>query len=114
MLFTGVIDGNKILGAICLYLLLGLIWAVLFTLLQLELSGSFQAMQHHNQWYVLFPDFVYFSFVTMTTLGFGDIAPTLPIARFLVYLEAIVGQFYLAILAASLVGSRMSTLSNKH
>jgi len=114
VLFTGVIDGNKILGAICLYLLLGLIWAVLFTLLQLELSGSFQAMQHHNQWYVLFPDFVYFSFVTMTTLGFGDIAPTLPIARFLVYLEAIVGQFYLAILVASLVGSRMSTLSNKH
>ena len=114
VLFTGVIDGNKILGAICLYLLLGLIWAVLFTLLQLELSGSFQAMQHNNQWYVLFPDFVYFSFVTMTTLGFGDIAPTLPIARFLVYLEAIVGQFYLAILVASLVGSRMSTLSNKH
>ena len=114
VLFTGVIDGNKILGAICLYLLLGLIWAVLYTLLQLELSGSFQAIQHNNQWYVLFPDFVYFSFVTMTTLGFGDIAPTLPIARFLVYLEAIVGQFYLAILVASLVGSRMSTLSNKH
>ncbi len=114
VLFTGEIDGNKILGAICLYLLLGLIWAVLFTLLQLEFSGSFQAMQHSNQWFMLFPDFVYFSFVTITTLGFGDISPTLPIARFLVYLEAIIGQFYLAILVASLVGSRMSTLSNKH
>ena len=108
VLFTGKIDGNKILGAICLYLLLGLIWAVLYTLLQLELPGSFQAMQQNKQWFMLFPDFVYFSFVTMTTLGFGDISPLLPVSRFLVYLEAIVGQFYLAILVASLVGSHMS------
>ena len=49
----------------------------------------------------------------MTTLGFGDISPNLPVARFLVYLEAIVGQFYLAILVASLVGSRMSNISSK-
>ena len=112
VLFTGKIDGNKILGAICLYLLLGLIWAVLYTLLQLEFPDSFQTMQKHTQWFMLFPDFVYFSFVTMTTLGFGDISPNLPVARFLVYFEAIVGQFYLAILVASLVGSRMSNQSN--
>jgi len=113
VLFTGKIDVNKILGAICLYLLLGLIWAVLFTLLQLAFPDSFQAMQHNNQWFMLFPDFVYFSFVTMTTLGFGDISPNLPVARFLVYLEAIIGQFYMAILVASLVGSRMASLSSK-
>lgn len=111
VLFTGKIDGNKILGAICLYLLLGLIWAVLYTLLQLEYPSSFQSMQANTQWYLLFPDFVYFSFVTMTTLGFGDISPNLPVARFLVYFEAVVGQFYLAILVASLVGSRMSEQS---
>ncbi len=114
VLFTGEIDGNKILGAICLYLLMGLIWAVLYTLLQLNFPSSFQMMQQNSQWFMLFPDFVYFSFVTMTTLGFGDISPNLPVARFLVYLEAIVGQFYLAILVASLIGSRMSTISNKH
>jgi hypothetical protein len=114
VLFTGDIDFNKILGAICLYLLLGLIWAVSYTLMQLNLPDSFQSMQHNSKWFLLFPDFVYFSFVTMTTLGFGDISPNLPVARFLVYLEAIVGQFYLAILVASLVGSRMSTLSSKH
>jgi len=113
VMFTGKIDGNKILGAICLYLLLGLIWAVLYTLLQLEFSDSFQMMQQNKQWFMLFPDFVYFSFVTMTTLGFGDISPNLPVARFLVYLEAIIGQFYMAILVASLVGSRMSNISNK-
>lgn len=112
VLFTGIIDGNKILGAICLYLLMGLIWALLYTLIQLDFPNSFNNMKETDQWYVLFPDFVYFSFVTITTLGFGDISPTLPVARFLVYLEAVVGQFYLAILVASLVGSRMSSISN--
>ena len=108
VLFTGDIDGNKILGAICLYLLMGLIWAVLYTLVQLTLPGSFTNISSNSAWFTLFPDFIYFSFVTITTLGFGDISPLLPVSRFLVYMEAIVGQFYLAILVASLVGSHMS------
>ncbi len=113
VLFTGEIDGNKILGAICLYLLMGLIWAILYTLMQLTFIDAFQNLGESKQWFTLFPDFIYFSFVTLTTLGFGDISPVQPVARFLVYLEAIVGQFYLAILVASLVGSRMSLISNK-
>jgi len=108
VLFTGDIDGNKILGAICLYLLMGLIWAVIYTLVELTLADSFTNTNATSQWYTLFPDFIYFSFVTITTLGFGDVSPTLPLSRFLVYLEAVVGQFYLAILVASLVGSHMS------
>jgi hypothetical protein len=108
VMFTGDIDGNKILGAICLYLLMGLIWAVLYTLVQLSFPGSFTNISGDSAWFTLFPDFIYFSFVTITTLGFGDISPLLPISRFLVYFEAIVGQFYLAILVASLVGSHMS------
>lgn len=108
VLFTGDIDGNKILGAICLYLLMGLIWAVLYTLVQLSFPGSFTNISSDSAWFTLFPDFIYFSFVTITTLGFGDISPQLPISRFLVYFEAIVGQFYMAILVASLVGSHMS------
>ncbi|MFQ3210540.1 MAG: voltage-gated potassium channel [Colwellia sp.] len=108
VMFTGDIDSNKILGAICLYLLMGLIWAVLYTLVQLSFPNSFTNINNSNEWFTLFPDFIYFSFVTITTLGFGDISPLLPISRFLVYFEAIVGQFYLAILVASLVGSHMS------
>ena len=114
VLFTGDIDGNKILGAICLYLLMGLIWAVLYTLIQLTFPGSFTNISSNNEWFSLFPDFIYFSFVTITTLGFGDISPLLPISRFLVYFEAIVGQFYLAILVASLVGSHMSNFGANH
>jgi len=107
VLFTGDIDNNKILGAICLYLLMGLIWGIFYTLIQLTFSDSFNNINSSNEWFSLFPDFIYFSFVTLTTLGFGDISPNLPLARFLVYLEAIVGQFYLAILVASLVGSHI-------
>jgi len=113
VLFTGDIDGNKILGAICLYLLMGLIWAVLYTLVQLSFVDAFTNTSNHSAWFTLFPEFIYFSFVTITTLGFGDISPLLPISRFLVYFEAIVGQFYLAILVASLVGSHMSNFGGQ-
>ncbi len=114
VMFTGEIDGNKILGAICLYILLGLIWSLLYTLIHLASFQAFNGMSDSKLWYQTMPDFIYFSFVTLTTLGFGDISPAMPITRFLVYFEAIVGQFYLAILVASLVGSKMSTASQKH
>ena len=114
VLFSGEITGNNILGAICLYLLMGLIWATTYTLLQISFDQSFSSLSETTAWYSLFPDFVYFSFVTITTLGFGDISPTLPLARFFVYLEAIVGQFYLAILVASLVGTRMSVIAKEN
>ena len=113
VLFTGAITGNKILGAICLYLLMGLIFAIIYTLLSLSFNDAFNNMSNPTEWYSLFPDFIYFSFVTLTTLGFGDISPNLPLAKFLVYLEAIIGQFYLAVLVASLVGQRMSDMSHK-
>ena len=53
-------------------------------------------------------EWLYFSFVTMTSLGYGDISPVSAIARALAYLEAVSGQFYIAILVAGLVGAHMS------
>ena len=47
---------------------------------------------------------LYYSFVTLTTLGYGDITPIHPVARTLAYLEAVIGQLYIAVLIASLVG----------
>lgn len=113
VLFTGEIDGNKILGAICLYLLMGLIWAVVYTLIELNFPTSFTNIKGTSEWFTLFPNFIYFSFVTITTLGFGDISPLLPMSKVIVYLEAVVGQFYLAILVASLVGSHMTSVDKK-
>ena len=59
-------------------------------------------------WLESIPEFIYFSFVSLTTLGYGDISPATPVSRFVVYLEAIAGQLYLAIMIAGLVGISIS------
>lgn len=97
------VDLNSMLGAFCVYLLLGLIWALLFSLLHqygyAEFSGNV-----HGSGREAFPNLVYFSFVSLASLGYGDITPIGGLAKTLAYLEAVVGQFYLAVLVASLVG----------
>jgi len=110
VLFSGPIDGNKIVGAICIYLLMGLIWALLYLFIAQTIPEAFNGLEQ-MVWYDNFADVAYFSFVTLTTLGYGDISPIVPIARFLVYMEAIVGVFYMAILVASLIGIRISALN---
>jgi voltage-gated potassium channel len=107
VLFPGDVTGNTIVGAICVYLLLGMIWALLYALLEALMPGSFRGLTDTgtNQ---VFMDLLYFSFVSLTTMGFGDITPTLPFARYLTFMEGIVGQLYLAIMVSSLVGVRVS------
>ena len=107
VLFTGSIDGNKIVGAICIYLLLGLVWAMLYLLISELWPSAFNGFEQ-AVWTENFFAAIYYSFVTLTTLGYGEITPVLPIARFLAFTEAIIGVFYIAILVASLVGVRMS------
>jgi len=109
VLFSGTIDSNKIVGAICIYLLMGLIWSMLYLLLAQTIPGAFNGLEQ-RVWYDNFADVTYYSYVTLTTLGYGDISPVAPVARFLVYMEAIVGVFYMAILVASLIGIRISKL----
>lgn len=106
------IDRNKIVGAVCLYLLLGMIWTTLFLIAEELQPGSFNGLRP-DYWYNNFSDAVYFSFVTLTTLGYGDITPALPLPRFLVYMEAVIGQFYLAIMVASLVAMQISARLNE-
>ena len=109
VLFTGPIDGNKIVGAICIYLLMGLVWALAYLLIAQAVPGAFNGLDQ-SPWYDNFADASYYSYVTLTTLGYGDISPVAPVARFLVYMESIVGVFYMAILVASLVGIRTSAM----
>ncbi|HEC27722.1 MAG TPA: two pore domain potassium channel family protein [Gammaproteobacteria bacterium] len=107
VLFTGTIDIHKIVGAVCIYLLLGLIWALMYLLIAEAAPDAFNGLQQ-APWYDNFSQLSYYSFVTLTTLGYGDISPVSPIAQFLAYMEAIVGIFYTTILVASLIGARMS------
>lgn len=112
ILFQGSVDLNKIIGAICIYILLGLTWAFGYLLVEEIFAGSmdgFPATDWHNN----LQDAVYYSFVTLTTLGYGEITPVQPLARFLAYMEALTGQFYIAILVASLIGIRLASMHDK-
>lgn len=106
ILFSGKIDNNKLIGSVALFLLLGLMWAVTYLIL-VELDPlSFHGLEA-IKWEDNFSNSAYFSFVTLTTLGYGDITPVTPIAKTLVYLESIVGVFYMAVVVSSLVSSNL-------
>jgi hypothetical protein len=107
VLLTGAVDFNKIIGSICIYLLIGMAWAVAYLLAERLFPDSVPALSGDN-WREHVQDALYFSYVTLTTLGYGDISATQPLARYLAYMQAIVGQFYVAIVVASLIGARMS------
>lgn len=102
------LSANRIIGAVCVYLMLGVIWALTYSLLEAAIPGSFTGLSVQAADSKWDPDWVYFSFVTLTTLGYGDILPVNSSARSLAYFEAIVGQFYLAVLVAGLVGAYLS------
>ncbi|MCK8046701.1 potassium channel family protein [Shewanella sp. 1CM18E] len=107
ILFSGSVDGNKIVGSIALFLLLGLMWALVYLLI-LALSPQAFSGVEHSVWGQNFSQMAYFSFVTLTTLGYGDISPNTPFAQVAVYMEAIAGVFYMAIVVASLVSAGMA------
>jgi len=105
VLLTGEVDLNIIVGSVALYLLIGMIWSILFTIL-LEFSPDALNGIDAGMWYDNYPLTTYFSFVTLTTLGYGDISPATPVAQVMVTLEAVMGMFYLAVIVASLIGGR--------
>jgi len=99
----GRVTGEKIAAAICAYMLLGVLWALLYSLLYSLSAGSFNIEKPEMS------DFVYYSFVTLSTVGYGDITPLTASARALAYVEAITGQIYLAVLVAGLVGMHITS-----
>ena len=112
VLFVGEIDLNSVIGSLSLYLLLGLIWAVIYVILLVINPSSFSGIDMQS-WDQIFPRVIYYSYVTLTTLGYGDILPTTHIAEFFVYMEAIAGVFYMAIIVASLVSIHITQPKHK-
>ena len=99
------VDANTLFAAINAYLLIGLTFAFGYMAVDALVPGSFDHSQilmgDANE---AFESFLYFSYVTLTTLGFGDITPQSLEAGAFVYTEAMIGQLYLAVLVARLVG----------
>ena len=104
VLLSDEVKTNIIVGALAIYLLLGLIWATLYELVLLFFPLAINGIDPVGS-VNTFPESVYFSYVTLATLGYGDITPAMPLTRTLAYLEAIAGTFYLAIVVASLIGA---------
>jgi voltage-gated potassium channel len=105
VLLTGEVDLNVIVGSVALYLLIGYIYALFYTIL-LEFSPNALNGVEAGLWYDNLSITTYFSFVTLTTLGYGDISPSTSVAQVIVILEAVTGMFYLAVIVASLIGGR--------
>ncbi len=106
------VSGDAIFGAICGYLLLGIIWSLLYSAAETASPGSFRLPEtKSSQAAAARPDrgtFAYYSFITLATVGYGDVTPTTPLARNLAWMEAVTGQFYLAVLVAGLVGFQVT------
>jgi hypothetical protein len=101
----GPVTGHRIRGAIVVYLLLGALWALLYQMVALTTPAAFRLPESvaGGDPDALQRLMTYYSFVTLTTTGYGDITPVHPVARTLAMLEALVGQLYPAITLARLV-----------
>jgi hypothetical protein len=94
------VTADTVYAALCVYLLLGLIWAMLYRSMEQVSPGSIQFSLDEP----LARQCIYYSYVTLTTLGYGDVTPLSATARSLSFVEALMGQLYLAVLVARLVG----------
>lgn len=106
ILFTNTTASNAIAGTLAVYLLLGLIWATLYAITLYFIPDAFKGITlapEVDAW----PRVLYFSYVTLATLGYGDISPAVPMSKTLAYLQAVAGTFFLAIVVASLIGDRL-------
>jgi hypothetical protein len=101
---------QTVLGALCIYILIGLVFANADYGVQLVSGSSFFAQPgHHGP-----ADFAYFSYVTMATVGYGDLSPATGLPRTNAVLEALIGQIFLVVLVARLVGMYTPTFRWAH
>lgn len=103
------ITTDSVYGAFCGYFMVGLAFGHLFEVIELLHPNSLRgeglsSATTDARMHILL---TYFSFITLTTVGYGDITPNSDTVRGLVMLEAIVGQFYIAVLIADLIGKRV-------
>lgn len=102
----GPVTHHRIQGAVAVLLLLGLVWAHAYELLHLIHPDAFSGAVGNAPGA---PTWIYYSFVTLTTMGYGDITPVHPIARALAISEALTGQLYIAVTLARLMALHVST-----
>jgi hypothetical protein len=107
----GPTTSHRIMGAVAAYLILGVIWFLAYYLIAIRVpeAFSFQGSSSLIDAEALRSHLFYFSFVTLTTLGYGDIVPVHPMVRMLVIMEGVTGQLFPAILIARLVSLQVQS-----
>jgi len=99
----GTITHHRIEGAVAVYLLFGLAWSIAYEWIEWTDPGAFKGVGEGDSLWI------YYSFTTLTTMGYGDITPVHPIARSLAAAEALTGQLYIAIMISRLVALEIAT-----
>jgi hypothetical protein len=110
VLLSETVDGNRLAGAVSVYMLFGLMWALVYFFIYLVDPQAFKGVPAIESFQpdvleAVMLDLLYYSYVTLSTLGYGDISPVSRVAQALAYLEAITGVLYVAVLVAALVGA---------
>lgn len=113
VLNKGPITLHRVQGAVAVYLLLGLIWAFAYDMVLLSAPDAFHSSELTVQHKTVTPPLIYFSVMTLTTVGYGDITPIHPMARALAMLEAVIGQLFPVILIARLVAMELQFRNNR-
>ena len=110
------VNSNVICAALCLYLLIGLLWGSLYAVIDSLDPDSFTGnlIKESNTFHQDIRYFQYFSFMTLSTVGYGDITPQTMGATVLCQTEAILGQFFIVVLVARLVGIQVSQEATKN
>lgn len=108
------VDTESIFGALAVYLLMAYIFALVYSVIDMHVENAFNVPGRLTEAQLTDPTtgqgvFGYFSIVTLTTLGYGDVSPVSPSARSAVMLEAVLGQLYLVTMVARLVGMHVAT-----
>jgi hypothetical protein len=99
----GKVSYHRVVGAVLLYLNIGLIFVALYCLMALVAPHPFRGLEPLQDNLTIAGNLTYFSFVTLTSVGYGDIVPVHPLVRSMANVEAVIGQLYPATLLARLV-----------
>ncbi len=103
---------DDVVGAFSGYIIIALIWGRLYALAWMTVSGSFSISPDIQwqlaNWHTFQALFDYYSFTTISSIGYGNITTTSPVSNTLVWLEVMCGQFYLAVVVATIVGIKVA------
>ncbi len=107
-------DTETVYGTISLYILLGLFWTNIYQIIALTIPGAFSFTDPTLEKTLNWSDYLYYSFITLTTVGYGDIVPLAPQARSTAILEATTGVLFIAVMVSKTIGLYVVEIRNRY